>query len=93
VGDVYFGCAADDGRGDLWRQDFTSAGDRLEQLSVPHGSARDAARSLLLEAGELTPRARLGDRVEVWCQDVLDLDLEEPLDAIVSTATVHWRGR
>jgi trans-aconitate 2-methyltransferase len=35
-------------------------------------------------------RERLGDRAEVWCQDVLDLDLEQPVDAIVSTATLHW---
>ncbi len=35
-------------------------------------------------------RRRLGDRVEVWCQDALDLDLAEPVDAIVSTATLHW---
>jgi len=35
-------------------------------------------------------RGRLGDRAEVWCQDVLDLDLDEPVDAIVSTATLHW---
>ena len=35
-------------------------------------------------------RRRLGDRAEVWCQDVLELDLEEPVDAIVSTATLHW---
>jgi trans-aconitate 2-methyltransferase len=35
-------------------------------------------------------RARLGERARVWCQSVLDLDLEEPVDAIVSTATLHW---
>src|SRR5205085_2449252 len=35
-------------------------------------------------------RQRLGDRVEVWCQDVLDLELDEPVEAIVSTATLHW---
>src|SRR3954469_19341977 len=35
-------------------------------------------------------RRRLGDQAEVWCQEVLDLDLEEPVDAIVSTATLHW---
>jgi trans-aconitate 2-methyltransferase len=35
-------------------------------------------------------RRRLGDRAEVWCQDVLDLDLDEPVDAIVSTAALHW---
>jgi trans-aconitate 2-methyltransferase len=32
----------------------------------------------------------LGDRAEVWCQDVLELDLDEPVDAIVSTAALHW---
>ena len=35
-------------------------------------------------------RRRLGERAHVWCQDVLDLDLDEPVDAIVSTATLHW---
>ncbi len=35
-------------------------------------------------------RTRLGDRAEVWCQDVLELDLDEPVDAIVSTAALHW---
>ena len=35
-------------------------------------------------------RRRLGDRAEVWCQDVLDLDVADPVDAIVSTATLHW---
>ena len=36
------------------------------------------------------PRRRLGDRAEVWCQDVLDVDLDEPVDVIVSTAALHW---
>ena len=35
-------------------------------------------------------RARLGDRAEVWCQDVLELELAEPVDVIVSTAALHW---
>ncbi len=35
-------------------------------------------------------RDRLGERAEVWCQDALDLDLEEPVDAVLSTATLHW---
>jgi trans-aconitate 2-methyltransferase len=35
-------------------------------------------------------RRRLGDRAEVWRQDVLELALDEPVDAIVSTATLHW---
>ena len=35
-------------------------------------------------------RARLGDRAHVWCQDALELALDKPVDAIVSTATLHW---
>lgn len=54
---------------------------------VPRGRVRaiDASADMVALA-----RARLGDRAEVWCQDVLDLDLETPVDAIVSTATLHW---
>jgi trans-aconitate 2-methyltransferase len=33
---------------------------------------------------------RLGDRAQVWCEDALDLELDSPVDAIVSTATLHW---
>src|SRR6185503_898469 len=54
---------------------------------VPRG------RVLALDASEemvALARRRLGDRAQVWCQDVLDLDLDEPVDAIVSTATLHW---
>jgi trans-aconitate 2-methyltransferase len=54
---------------------------------VPRG------RVLALDASEdmvTLARSRLGDRAEVWCQDVLDLDLDEPVDAILSTATLHW---
>jgi trans-aconitate 2-methyltransferase len=54
---------------------------------VPQG------RVLALDASEdmaALARARLGERAEVWCQDVLELDLGEPVDAIVSTATLHW---
>jgi len=35
-------------------------------------------------------RARLGDRADVWCQDVLELELAEPVDVVVSTAALHW---
>ena len=54
---------------------------------VPHGRvlALDASADMVALA-----RRRLGDRAEVWCQDVLDVDLDEPVDAIVSTATLHW---
>jgi trans-aconitate 2-methyltransferase len=54
---------------------------------VPEGRvlAIDASADMVALA-----RTRLGDRAQVWCEDVLDLDLDEPVDAIVSTATLHW---
>ena len=35
-------------------------------------------------------RERLGPAVEVLTLDLLDLDLDEPVDAVFSTATFHW---
>jgi trans-aconitate 2-methyltransferase len=35
-------------------------------------------------------RERLGDRADVWCQDVLQLALEHSVDVVVSTAALHW---
>jgi trans-aconitate 2-methyltransferase len=54
---------------------------------VPDGRvlAIDASADMVALA-----RSRLGDRAEVWCEDVLELDLAEPVDAVVSTATLHW---
>jgi trans-aconitate 2-methyltransferase len=54
---------------------------------VPRGRvlAMDASAEMVALASR-----RLGDRAEVWCQDVLELDLDEPVDAILSTATLHW---
>ncbi len=54
---------------------------------VPRGRvlALDASADMVALA-----RERLGDRATVWCQDVLDLDLEKPVDAVVSTAAMHW---
>ncbi len=54
---------------------------------VPQGRvlAMDASADMV----ELA-RGRLGERAHVWCQDALELDLEEPVDAIVSTAALHW---
>jgi trans-aconitate 2-methyltransferase len=54
---------------------------------VPRG--RVLALDASADMAELA-RRRLGDRARVWCQDVLDLDLDEPVDAIVSTAALHW---
>jgi len=54
---------------------------------VPRGRvlAIDASENMVMLA-----RLRLDARAEVWCQDVLDLELAEPVDVIVSTATLHW---
>jgi trans-aconitate 2-methyltransferase len=35
-------------------------------------------------------RERLGDRARIWQCDVLDLELDEPVDLVVSNATLHW---
>jgi trans-aconitate 2-methyltransferase len=54
---------------------------------VPRGRvlAIDASADMVALA-----RERLGDRAQVWCADALELQLESPADAIVSTATLHW---
>lgn len=54
---------------------------------VPQGRvlAIDASQDMVDLA-----RERLGDRATVWRCDVLELELDEPVDAIVSTATFHW---
>jgi trans-aconitate 2-methyltransferase len=54
---------------------------------VPRGRvlALDAAPEMVALA-----RRRLGDRAHVWCQDVLEIDLDEPVDVVVSTAALHW---
>ena len=54
---------------------------------VPRGRvlAIDASADMVALA-----RERLGDSAQVWCQDVLDLDLDAPVDVIFSTATLHW---
>ena len=54
---------------------------------VPRGRvyAVDAAPSMVDHA-----RATLGDRAMVLCQDLVELELPEPVDAIFSNATFHW---
>jgi trans-aconitate 2-methyltransferase len=54
---------------------------------VPRG--RVLAMDASAEMVELA-RRRLGERAHVWCQDALELELDEPVDAIVSTAALHW---
>src|SRR3954451_19275790 len=54
---------------------------------VPRGRvlALDASADMVALA-----RERVGDRAVGWGQDGLDLDLQEPVDAVVSTAALHW---
>lgn len=47
--------------------------------------AVDASPSMAAAA-----RERLGDRAEVNCMDLLDLALDDTVDAVLSTATFHW---
>jgi trans-aconitate 2-methyltransferase len=54
---------------------------------LPHGEvvAVDGSEAMVAET-----RKRLGDRVEAFAADLLDLELEPPVDAVLSTATFHW---
>lgn len=54
---------------------------------LPRGRvvAVDASPAMVAAA-----QARLGDRAEVWVADLTALELAEPVDAILSTATFHW---
>ncbi len=54
---------------------------------VPRGRvlAIDASREMVALA-----RERLGQRATVWCQSALELELRDELDAVFSTATLHW---
>jgi trans-aconitate 2-methyltransferase len=54
---------------------------------VPHGRVYgvDAAPSMAEHA-----QAALGDRAVILCQDLVELALPEPVDAIFSNATFHW---
>ena len=54
---------------------------------VPRGRVYgvDAAPSMAEHA-----RRALGDRATIFCQDLVELDLPEPVDAVFSNATFHW---
>ncbi|HEY0632075.1 MAG TPA: methyltransferase domain-containing protein [Thermoleophilaceae bacterium] len=57
----------------------------LERLPQGHVVAVDAAPSMVEHA-----REALGDRATVFQQDLLDLELSEPVDAAFSNAVFHW---
>jgi trans-aconitate 2-methyltransferase len=54
---------------------------------VPRGRvyAVDVAPSMVEHT-----RTALGDRATVFCQDLVELSLPEPVDAVFSNATFHW---
>ncbi len=57
----------------------------LERLPRGHVIAVDESPSMVAAA-----RRRLGRGADVRVADLLELELEQPLDAILSTATFHW---
>ena len=63
---------------------LSSAGGRVTSA---HGSVIgiDESASMVQAA-----RGRLGPDVDLRVMDLLELELEEPVDAILSTATFHW---
>jgi trans-aconitate 2-methyltransferase len=57
----------------------------VERLPRGHVVAVDGSPAMVAEA-----RERLGPGVDVFVADLLELELDEPVDAILSTATLHW---
>jgi trans-aconitate 2-methyltransferase len=57
----------------------------IERLPRGHVIAVDGSESMVAAA-----RRRLGPQADVRVVDLLELELVEPLDAILSTATFHW---
>jgi len=57
----------------------------LERVPDGHVVAVDGSEAMIEQLKE-----RLGDRVEAFATDLLDLTLQEPVDAVLSTATFHW---
>ena len=58
----------------------------LERLPAGRVIAVDASPSMCEHARERLPP----ERATVICADLLELELRDPVDAIVSTATFHW---
>lgn len=59
----------------------------IERLPRGRVVAVDQSESMIEAA-----RRRLGERAELRVCDLLELELDEPADAILSTATFHWIG-
>jgi trans-aconitate 2-methyltransferase len=57
----------------------------VERLPRGEVVAVDGSEAMVAET-----RKRLGDRVHAFACDLLELELDRPVDAILSTATFHW---
>jgi trans-aconitate 2-methyltransferase len=57
----------------------------VERVPAGRVVAVDGSPAMVAQA-----RERLGERAEVHVADLLELVLDEPVDAILSTATLHW---
>jgi len=57
----------------------------LDRLPNGHVIAVDSAQSMVEHA-----RAALGERATVLCQNLTELALDEPVDAVFSNAVFHW---
>ncbi|MGI8428645.1 MAG: class I SAM-dependent methyltransferase [Solirubrobacteraceae bacterium] len=57
----------------------------IERVPCGRVYAVDAAPSMVEHA-----RSALGERATVLCQDLVELSLPEPVDAVFSNATFHW---
>jgi trans-aconitate 2-methyltransferase len=57
----------------------------LKRVPRGHVIALDQSASMIEAA-----RRRLGPGADLRVQDLLELDVEQPVDAILSTATFHW---
>jgi trans-aconitate 2-methyltransferase len=57
----------------------------IERLPRGHVIAVDESPSMVAAA-----RSRLGPTVDIREADLLELELDEPVDAVLSTATFHW---
>jgi trans-aconitate 2-methyltransferase len=60
-----------------------------EQLALLAPAGRVLALDASAEMAALAAE-RLQGRAQVVCRDVLELDLEQEVDLVVSTATLHW---
>jgi trans-aconitate 2-methyltransferase len=57
----------------------------VERLPEGEVVAVDGSQAMVQQA-----RERLGERAHVFAADLVELELDRPVDAILSTATFHW---